>query len=386
MKEGWEYKKLGEVAQIVSGATPKTNIEEYWGQGHYWVTPAELNDSTIYVNKTERQITDAALAKTNLQFLPKGTVLLSSRAPIGKVAICNTEMYCNQGFKNCICSEKLYNKYLFYYLKDKKEYLNSLGRGATFKEISKSIVENVIIPIPPKSTQLAIASELDKINELIRLKKEQLVEYDNLAQSIFYEMFGDPVENEKDWEVKTFGDAFIIGSGGTPSKNKSEYWENGDIPWIGSNMCQNCVINKTDGKFITKEGLNHSSAKMLTPGTVLVALVGATIGKVGLLKTETSTNQNIAFIKVNESHEFIPEFVYFHLMNQYREFMNLGNGDFKMANQSFIKALPIIKTPLPLQQSFASRIEQIEKLKSEVQNAITDLETLLASRMQYWFE
>lgn len=386
MKEGWEYKKLGEVAQIVSGATPKTNIEEYWGQGHYWVTPAELNDSTIYVNKTERQITDAALAKTNLQFLPKGTVLLSSRAPIGKVAICNTEMYCNQGFKNCICSEKLYNKYLFYYLKDKKEYLNSLGRGATFKEISKSIVENVIIPIPPKSTQLAIVSELDKINELIRLKKEQLVEYDNLAQSIFYEMFGDPVENEKDWEVKTFGDAFIIGSGGTPSKNKSEYWENGDIPWIGSNMCQNCVINKTDGKFITKEGLNHSSAKMLTPGTVLVALVGATIGKVGLLKTETSTNQNIAFIKVNESHEFIPEFVYFHLMNQYREFMNLGNGDFKMANQSFIKALPIIKTPLPLQQTFASRIEQIEKLKSEVQNAITDLETLLASRMQYWFE
>lgn len=386
MRKGWEYKKLGEVAQIVSGATPKTNIEEYWGQGHYWVTPAELNDSTIYVNKTERQITDAALAKTNLQFLPKGTVLLSSRAPIGKVAICNTEMYCNQGFKNCICSEKLYNKYLFYYLKDKKEYLNSLGRGATFKEISKSIVENVIIPIPPKSTQLAIVSELDKINELIRLKKEQLVEYDNLAQSIFYEMFGDPVENEKGWEVKTFGDAFIIGSGGTPSKNKSEYWENGDIPWIGSNMCQNCVINKTDGKFITKEGLNHSSAKMLTPGTVLVALVGATIGKVGLLKTETSTNQNIAFIKVNESHEFIPEFVYFHLMNQYHEFMNLGNGDFKMANQSFIKALPIIKTPLPLQQSFASRIEQIEKLKSEVQNAITNLETLLASRMQYWFE
>ena len=225
MREGWEYKKLGEVALVVSGSTPKTNIKEYWGEGHYWITPAELNEQTIYISKTERQITDAALHKTKLQLLPKGTVLLSSRAPIGKVAICDVEMYCNQGFKNCVCGSKLNNKYLFYFLKDKKDYLNSLGRGATFKEISKSIVEKITIPIPPLSTQLSIVSELDKINELIRLKKKQLKDYDNLAQSIFYEMFGDPVVNEKGWEVKKLGNFCEIGTGSTPSRKNKEYYE-----------------------------------------------------------------------------------------------------------------------------------------------------------------
>ena len=109
MKQGWEYKKLGEVCEVVSGSTPKTNVPEYWGEGHYWVTPAELNDTIVYIDKTERQITDEALTKTKLRLLPVGTVLLSSRAPIGKVAITKTEMYCNQGFKNCICSDSIYN-------------------------------------------------------------------------------------------------------------------------------------------------------------------------------------------------------------------------------------------------------------------------------------
>lgn len=98
MRKGWEYKKLGEVCEVVTGTTPKTNIPEYWGKGHYWVTPAELSDATIFIDKTERQITDEALSKTKLHLLPVGTVLLSSRAPIGKVAIANAEMYCNQGF------------------------------------------------------------------------------------------------------------------------------------------------------------------------------------------------------------------------------------------------------------------------------------------------
>lgn len=386
MKQGWEYKKLGEVCEVVSGSTPKTNVPEYWGEGHYWVTPAELNDTIVYIDKTERQITDEALTKTKLRLLPVGTVLLSSRAPIGKVAITKTEMYCNQGFKNCICSDSIYNKYLFYFLRLKKEYLNSLGRGATFKEISKSIVESISIPLPPKSTQLSIVSELDKINELIRLKKEQLKDYDNLAQSIFYEMFGDPVENDKGWEVSTYSKCFNIGSGGTPSKSVPEYWDNGNIPWIGSNMCQNCIITETDGKFITQEGLNNSSTKYLEVGTVLVALVGATIGKVALLRTPTCTNQNVAFIKANESKDFVPEYVFYNLMGQYEEFMKIGKGDFKMANQAFIKALPILSPPLPLQHLFAQRIEQIEHQKSEVTKAITDLETLLASRMQHWFE
>ena len=282
--------------------------------------------------------------------------------------------------------EELEQAYLNYHLLFFNDVIYHLGKGAAQRNLDVKAFRQLVIAIPPKPTQLSIVSELDKLNELIQIKKEELKDYDALAQSIFYEMFGDPVVNEKGWEVKTFGECFSIGAGGTPSTKVKEYWDNGTIPWIGSNMCQNCIITETDGKFITEEGLTHSSTKLLAPGTVLVALVGATIGKVGLLRIETCTNQNVAFIKVQETETFTSEFVYYHLMGLYGEFMKIGQGNFKMANQGFIKLLPISLPPLPLQHSFAQKIEQIEQQKATIQKTITDLETLLAARMQYWFD
>ncbi len=387
MRKGWEYKKLGEVCEVVTGTTPKTNIPEYWGKGHYWVTPAELNDTTVYIDKTERQITDEALSKTKLRLLPVGTVLLSSRAPIGKVAIANAEMYCNQGFKNCICSEAIYNKYLFYFLRLKKDYLNSLGRGATFKEISKSIVESIKIPLPPKSTQLAIVSELDKINELIRLKKEQLKDFDNLAQSLFYEMFGDPAENEKGWEVKKLGDISSIGTGSTPNRKNKDFYKNGTYPWVKSTEVCNLPIYSVE-EYITEEALKNSNCTLYPPNTILMAMYGQgkTRGQIGLLKIEACTNQAVAAIMPTK--EVVDEiFLSQHLMLMYEHIRNMARGGNQAnLNLSIVKSIQIFLPPLSLQRLFAQRIEQIEREKSEVQKSIQDLETLLASRMQYWFE
>lgn len=387
MRKGWEYKKLGEVCEVVTGTTPKTNIPEYWGKGHYWVTPAELNDTTVYIDKTERQITDEALSKTKLRLLPVGTVLLSSRAPIGKVAIANAEMYCNQGFKNCICSEAIYNKYLFYFLRLKKDYLNSLGRGATFKEISKSIVESIKIPLPPKSTQLAIVTELDKINELIRLKKEQLKDFDNLAQSLFYEMFGDPVENEKGWEVKKLGDISSIGTGSTPNRKNKDFYENGTYPWVKSTEVCNLPIYSVE-EYITEEALKNTNCTLYPPNTILMAMYGQgkTRGQIGLLKIEACTNQAVAAIMPIK--EVVDEiFLSQHLMLMYEHIRNMARGGNQAnLNLSIVKSIQIFLPPLPLQRLFAQRIEQIEREKSEVQKSIQNLETLLASRMQYWFE
>lgn len=387
MRKGWEYKKLGEVCEVVTGTTPKTNIPEYWGKGHYWVTPAELNDTTVYIDKTERQITDEALSKTKLRLLPVGTVLLSSRAPIGKVAIANAEMYCNQGFKNCICSEAINNKYLFYFLRLKKDYLNSLGRGATFKEISKSIVESIKIPLPPKSTQLAIVTELDKINELIRLKKEQLKDFDNLAQSLFYEMFGDPVENEKGWEVKKLGKVCSIGIGSTPNRKNKDFYENGTYPWVKSTEVCNLPIYSVE-EYITEEALKNSNCTLYPQNTILMAMYGQgkTRGQIGLLKIEACTNQAVAAII--PAKEVVDEiFLCQHLMLMYEHIRNMARGGNQAnLNLSIVKSIQIFLPPLSLQHLFAQRIEQIEREKSEVQKSIQDLETLLASRMQYWFE
>lgn len=113
--------RLGDICEIVSGTTPKTNVPEFWDGEINWITPAELNDDSTIIYESQRKITEKAVQSGGLRPFPAGTVILSSRAPIGKVAIVGAEMYCNQGFKNLICSEHIYNKYLFWYLKSKTD-------------------------------------------------------------------------------------------------------------------------------------------------------------------------------------------------------------------------------------------------------------------------
>jgi type I restriction enzyme S subunit len=173
--------KLGDVCTIISGTTPSTNNATLWQGDIKWVTPAELNDDSYFVDDTERHISQSA----GLKPMPKGTVLLSSRAPIGKVAIAGSEMCCNQGFKNLICSDRINNQYLYRFLKGKTEYLNSLGRGATFKEISKKIVEKIEIPLPSIVEQHYIAAIFDKVTSLIAQRKQQLDQLDLLVKSQF---------------------------------------------------------------------------------------------------------------------------------------------------------------------------------------------------------
>lgn len=175
--------RLGEVCTVVSGSTPKSNNEEYWGGNNKWITPAELKNDSYFVYDTERHITDKAVKDTSLKLLPRGTVLLSSRAPIGKVAIAGNEMFCNQGFKNLVCSQVIDNKYLFFFLKYNKPYLEKLGRGATFKELSKTIVENIEISLPNKNIQVQNVKVLEKIDCILALLNKENQLLDELVQS-----------------------------------------------------------------------------------------------------------------------------------------------------------------------------------------------------------
>ena len=165
-KKEWNFFKIKDIGKIISGSTPSTNIPEYWNGEYLWITPAELNDDSFIVNSTDRKLTYLGVKASSLIELPIGTVLLSSRAPIGKVAIVGEKMFCNQGFKNIIPNEEVNPIYLYYILKEKKEYLNLLGRGATFKELSKEIVENISIKVPPIELQNKFAEKVEKIEKL----------------------------------------------------------------------------------------------------------------------------------------------------------------------------------------------------------------------------
>ena len=162
----WKFSKIKNIGKIISGSTPNTNTPELWNGDYLWITPAELKDDSFIVNSTERKLTYLGIKNSSLIEMPIGTVLLSSRAPIGKVAIVGKNMFCNQGFKNIIPNEEINSIYLYYILKEKKEYLNFLGRGATFKELSKEIVENISLKIPPIELQNKFAERVEKIEKL----------------------------------------------------------------------------------------------------------------------------------------------------------------------------------------------------------------------------
>jgi type I restriction enzyme S subunit len=368
MKQGWERKKLGEVCEIKYGTRV---VQKRDGGSTYPVYGG--GGATFKMDRYNREdcliISRFAMSPQCVRFV-KGKFFLNDSG----LSVETSHPMLTQSFLNKCMVAFNYKIY-------------SLGKGAAQRNLDVNAFKNLPIRFPiDVSIQERIVEELDCISGIIEKKKEQLKELDALPQSIFYTMFGDPVENEKGWEVKKLGEEFEVSSGGTPDTKKPLYWDNGDISWIGSNLCQNEIIYSNDGKYITEAGLAHSSAKEYKAGYVLVALVGATIGKVALLKFSTTTNQNVAGINVPQNSKCTTEFIFYLIQNLYEMFRSIGNGKFKMANLSFIRSLPIILPPLPLQQEFAKKIEAIEKQKELIRKSIGEVETLLASRMQEYFE
>lgn len=185
-----EMEELSTLGTVIGGSTPDTNEASFWGGENLWITPAELSNEDFVINDTVRKLTDAGVDSCSLRLLPKDTVLLSSRAPIGKVAIAGKDMYCNQGFKNIICGPRLHCVYLYYLLKYNTEYLNSLGRGATFKEISKSIVGKIKVRVPPIELQNQFADFVEKVEQNKAKIKTSLSELNTLKKALMQKYFG----------------------------------------------------------------------------------------------------------------------------------------------------------------------------------------------------
>lgn len=194
--------ELGEVCKVVSGATPKREVPAYWKGDIDWVTPKDLTDlDSKYIDEAPEKISEAGYKSCSTHLVPAGSVLLSSRAPIGHLAITKRSLCTNQGFKNFVPGPKVDAEYLYWALKRDVPKLQAMGTGSTFKEISKAQIEKYRIPLPPLPTQRRIAAVLDKAQALVANDKRTLALYDQLARSLFLEMFGDPVRNERGWEV-----------------------------------------------------------------------------------------------------------------------------------------------------------------------------------------
>lgn len=189
--KGWIVRQIGQVSKIVSGTTPSTQNPIYWQGNLPWLTPAEIPDNMNYINNTQRKISLKAVRDCSLRLLPRGTVILSSRAPIGKVAIAGVPLYCNQGFKNLILDDKQMNAvFVCYLLRQRVTEIISLGRGATFKEISKDIVSHISIYVPPLFLQNQFANFVKSVEQQKEVFSARLSHLEVLYKSLMQEYFG----------------------------------------------------------------------------------------------------------------------------------------------------------------------------------------------------
>jgi type I restriction enzyme S subunit len=230
VKKGWQRKNMGDVCDVVNGGTPKTGVAEYWDGSHLWITPAEMGKRlSPYVRDTERKITDLGLQNSSARMLPPHSVILSSRAPIGHLVINTVPMATNQGCKGLVPNKALHYKFLYYFLGSIVDFLNELGTGATFKELSGGKLKVVPIPLPPLPEQHRIVGILDEAFAGIAIAKANAEKNLQNARALFASHLQAVfTKRGKGWMEKSFEELLesnVIGL----TKNSREQGE--DKPW-----------------------------------------------------------------------------------------------------------------------------------------------------------
>lgn len=389
MRKGWDYKKLGEVC------APKTDILRANKLFHKddvieYIDISSIDNCAHSITQPTRFLFYEAPSRAQ-QKVEQGDILYSLVRPnlknIAVVTSSDTDKYvASSGF--CVLrSKEVDHRYLYHLVLSNpfNDYIMGLVSGANYPAVREDDIKGFSFRCPPIADQQRIVAELDKINELISLKKAQLSDLDTLAQSIFYEMFGDPIENEKGWEVKKLGEIaaekLSYGSGASAIEYDGEtrYVRITDIT-DGGELDANVVSpNVFDNKYL------------LNDGDILFARSGATVGKTFLYKPKYGRCIYAGYLirYVPDKKVVSPLYVFsFTKTNYYKSFISSSQRTVAQPNINAKQYgdLLIPLPPLSLQKSFARKIEAIEQQKAQIAATIKDLETLLASRMQYWFD
>ena len=390
MREDWEYKKLEDISSSVLIEKAKKRFSPNDVIRYIDISSID-NINQCLTGTTSFKMLDApSRAQQKVEY---GDILISTVRPnLRNIAIVNddaTNLVASSGFCVLRINDAALRSYIFYYVVSNKftAYLEKLTNGANYPAVKETDVRKALIPIPPKPTQLSIVSELDKLNELIRIKKEQLKGYDTLAQSIFYEMFGDPVENEKGWEVKKFGEIGTLERGAGISKK--DFVDDG-LPCIHYGQLHTTfgAYTRKNITFIPKDLL--SKYKIAHSGDLILAITsedveGSCKSTAWLGDYDVVVGSDAAIFHHNQDGIYLS--YYTRTKAFYNEKAKYAKG-FKVTHISTkeIASISICVPPLSIQNTFANKIEQIERQKTIIQESIADLETLLASRMQYWFD
>lgn len=372
-----EWVRLGDIADINSGGTPRRSNLSYWKNGNIpWIKISDLKDK--YVNKSEEFITDDGLNNSSAKMFVEGTILYTIFATIGEAAILKIPATTNQAIAGINVTNDSYNvEYIYYYLLSIKEKIKKESRGVAQNNINLTILKNLKIHSIDKVKQNEVVNALNNLERLISLRKEQIQAYDVLIESLFFEMF-------KKYNTKSvnLGDLFELKSGSTPSRKNNEYWNKNDVPWIKSNQVNNNFIFNTE-EYISQEGYKNSSLEIYPEDTVLIAMYGQgkTRGQVGILKFESTTNQAVAALIPNKISNMT--FIFYLLKTKYEELRGLSQGgNQKNLSLKILKNFKIFNPPIELQNKFADYVIKIEEEKKKLNSSLKELEDLFDALMQ----
>ena len=382
----WKECTIADLGMVVGGATPSTKDPENYDGGMIpWITPKDLsNYSDRYISRGERNITEKGLNGCSTQLMPRHSVLFTSRAPIGYIAIADNEVCTNQGFKSVVPNEQTDYLFLYYLLKFNKEKIEGLGSGTTFKEVSGSTMRGIIVKVPKSlDVQRAIGRYLDSIDTKIEINRRINENLEQQAAAYFHHQF---IANaDPSWKEGAISDLGTVIGGSTPSKSKPEYYTDNGIAWITP---KDLSVDKS--KFIshgaddiTELGLKNSSATVMPAGTVLFSS-RAPIGYIAIADGEVTTNQGFKSVVPNSNVG--TAFVYFFLKNALPTIENMASGStFKEISGSAMRTVPAIIPDNESLQEFADFCEplfqQQRTLEAENRSLAALRDTLLPKLM-----
>lgn len=390
MKEGWEYKKLGEVCDIERGGSPRP-ISDYItdaDNGINWIKIGDAVEGSKYIMSTAEKIKPEGMKKS--RFVHKGDFILSNSMSFGKPYILGVDGCIHDGWLVIHDDSNTFNKdFLYYYLGSPTIYseFKRLAVGGVVNNLNSNLVRGVRVAVPPLSEQQHIVEELDLLSSIIEKKKAQLKELGNLAQSLFYEMFGDPITNEKGWQVNTLGKECTELKYGT----SKPACENGKYKYLRmGNLTINGELDLSSLKTIDIPD-DEVEKCIVRYGDILFNRTNSLdlIGKTCMFNLEEPMVIAGYIIRVRLSKNLKPRYIsaMFNLPRMKLLLKKMAKGAVNQANINS-KELASILVPIPpldLQQQFATKIEAIEHQKELIKQSIKEVETLLNSRMDYYF-
>ena len=380
----WPTVEVGSVAEIVSGSTPSTATSDYWGGDIPWATPADLAklDSKL-ISSTPRTLTDQGLAASSARLLPVGSVLFSSRAPIGHVAINAVPMATNQGFKSFVPDAAVLSAdFLYWWLKSNTVFLQGLGVGATFKEVSKSIVERVKIPLPPLPEQRRIASILDAVDSLRVARRKALREVNRLPGEVFDQLFGPEMLNVP---IRDLGDLVAEGTSVTYGIVQAGPEAPGGVPYIRTGDIVEGGIRLAGLRLTSPEIASRFPRSTVRAGEIVMS-IRATVGTTALVPEEldgANLTQGTARIAPGPNLEAV-YLLGFLRSRQAQAWIRaqVKGATFREITLGRLRELPVPVPHRDLQRRYVRDFELIQSAKCAHESQLVKLDELFAS-LQY---